>query len=148
MDDPIQGEYFSDESISNPGDSLIREGIQNSLDAALEGSTVTVRIRVSGNRDTADPSLTTPFFDGLWEHLTARRNGLREAKTQLDPCPYLLFEDFGTTGLTGDPTEDWANEGSKNHFFHFFRAAGRSDKSETDRGCWVWERRSFQDQVQ
>ncbi|MCX7000031.1 MAG: hypothetical protein NT106_07030 [Candidatus Sumerlaeota bacterium] len=33
--DPIQGEFFSSESIEKPAHTLIREGIQNSLDAAL-----------------------------------------------------------------------------------------------------------------
>jgi hypothetical protein len=133
MDDPIQGEYFSDESISNPGDSLIREGTQNSLDAVRNADRILVRLRVSGENAPARDA--SPFFEGLWNHLAAKRNGLRQSPSPEDPCPYLLFEDFGTTGLTGDPLLDWSCDPVKNHFFHFFRAAGRSDKGDKDRGC-------------
>lgn len=31
--DPIQGEFFSTEAIKNPADALVREAIQNALDA-------------------------------------------------------------------------------------------------------------------
>ena len=34
--DPIQGEFFATEAIRNPAEALIREGIQNSLDAQLK----------------------------------------------------------------------------------------------------------------
>jgi hypothetical protein len=47
-----------------------------------------------------------------------------------------VFEDFGTTGLLGDPAEWKPASGSRNHFYHFFRAEGRSDKSEKDIGRW------------
>jgi hypothetical protein len=36
--DPIQGEFFSTEAIKNPADALVREAIQNALDAALKGA--------------------------------------------------------------------------------------------------------------
>ena len=36
--DPIQGEFFSTEAIKNPADALVRESIQNALDAALKNS--------------------------------------------------------------------------------------------------------------
>ena len=45
--EPIQGEFFATDAISNPGEALVREGIQNSLDARLNGEKVMVRIRVS-----------------------------------------------------------------------------------------------------
>lgn len=31
--DPIQGEFFSDEAVGEPAQALVREAIQNSLDA-------------------------------------------------------------------------------------------------------------------
>ena len=34
--DPIQGEFFATDAIRNPAEALIREGIQNSLDAQLK----------------------------------------------------------------------------------------------------------------
>jgi len=35
--DPIQGEFFSSESIEKPAHALIREGIQNSSNIVLSG---------------------------------------------------------------------------------------------------------------
>jgi hypothetical protein len=41
--EPIQGEFFSTEAIRNPTEALVREGIQNSLDAGTE-SPIKVRL--------------------------------------------------------------------------------------------------------
>ena len=38
--EPIQGEFFSTEAIRNPTEALVREGIQNSLDAGTESPAV------------------------------------------------------------------------------------------------------------
>ncbi len=34
--DPIIGEFFATEAIDNPAEALVREGIQNALDAKTE----------------------------------------------------------------------------------------------------------------
>ncbi len=47
-----------------------------------------------------------------------------------------MFEDFGTSGLCGDPLQWHKKEGIKNGFFTFFRAEGQSDKEQADRGRW------------
>src|SRR5439155_24330506 len=48
---------------------------------------------------------------------------------------YLVFEDFGTSGLTGDPAQWWPDEhGEPNPFFNYFRAEGISDKHDGARG--------------
>lgn len=134
--EPIQGEFFATDAISNPGEALVREGIQNSLDARCNDEKVMVRIRVSGVGSAVARSAVAPFLVGLDEHLRAPGNGLRDIPADKDDCPVLVFEDFGTTGLTGDPAEWKPQSGSKNHFYHFFRAEGRSDKGEKDIGRW------------
>lgn len=134
--EPIQGEFFTTDAISNPGEALIREGIQNSLDARRNGEKVMVRIRVSGTDGAVARDTVAPFLNSLGEHLSAPGNGLREIPEDQEHCPVLVFEDFGTTGLLGDPAEWKPQTGSKNHFYHFFRAEGRSDKSEKDIGRW------------
>jgi hypothetical protein len=134
--EPIQGEFFAADAISNPGEALVREGIQNSLDARRADGKVFVRIRVSGNDAAVPRSAVAPFLPGLDEHLKAPGNGLREIPDEHDNCPVLVFEDFGTTGLTGDPTEWKPAFGASNRFWHFFRADGRSDKGEKDIGRW------------
>lgn len=134
--EPIQGEFFAADSISNPGEALIREGIQNSLDAGSDGEKVVVRIRICGKGDAVARTTAEPFLNGLGVHLKAPGNGLREVPDDDADCPILVFEDFGTTGLEGDTSEWKPTPGSRNHFYHFFRAEGRSDKGEKDIGRW------------
>jgi hypothetical protein len=67
--------------------------------------------------------------DGLMahgDHFHAPGNGLREPPTKTELCPYLVFEDFTTTGLEGDLTQSDPLDGVRNSFFYFFRAEGRS----------------------
>lgn len=134
--EPIQGEFFATDAISNPGEALVREGIQNSLDARRSCEKVMVRIRVSGTNAAVKRQAVAPFLVALDEHLQAPGNGLREIPAHGDNCPVLVFEDFGTTGLLGDPAEWKPASGSPNHFYHFFRAEGRSDKGGKDIGRW------------
>ncbi len=137
--EPIQGEFFASDAINNPGEALIREGIQNSLDARdpAHAGPVVVRIRV-GNEDQSIPSQAVmPFLAGLRPHLEAPGNGLRGIPPEDELCSFLLFEDFGTTGLTGDISE-WrpTADNPPNHFFHFYRAEGRSAKTDQKLGRW------------
>lgn len=44
---PIQGEFFAAGAINKPGEALVREGIQNSLDAPHGDQKVMARIQVS-----------------------------------------------------------------------------------------------------
>ncbi|MGI6455589.1 MAG: hypothetical protein ACOX5R_08185 [bacterium] len=134
--EPIQGEFFATDAINNPGEALVREGIQNSLDARNDKEQVVVRIKVSKMKEPAPRNTVNVFLHGLDQHLKAEGNGLREPPEDSEDCPFLVFEDFGTTGLTGNPEEWNPPQHSKNHFYHFFRAEGRSDKSEKDIGRW------------
>lgn len=134
--EPIQGEFFAADAISNPGEALVREGIQNSLDARRNGEKVMVRIRISGPDNAVPRDAVAPFLSGLDRHVKAPGNGLREIPDDQEDCPVLVFEDFGTSGLLGDPAEWNPVSGARNHFYHFFRAEGRSDKGEKDIGRW------------
>src|SRR5690606_738794 len=52
--DPIQGEFFATEAIRDPAEALVREGIQNSLDAATNEDGVEqtlVRITVATGKN-------------------------------------------------------------------------------------------------
>ncbi len=118
--DPISGEFFSTEAISNSAEALSREGLQNTLDARIPGQRARVRIFLSGPTGAAAADVA-PFFQGAWPHLQARGNGLREIPAENSACPFLVFEDFGTTGLEGDPTQWHPMEGFRNGFFTFFR---------------------------
>ena len=104
--DPIQGEFFATEAISNPAEALVREGIQNSLDARRDGQQVRVRIRYSGDGQGIPAERIAPYLDGAWPHLQVPSNGLRDVPEIGSPCSYLVFEDSGTTGLEGN-VEQW-----------------------------------------
>ena len=137
--EPIQGEFFASDAISDPGTALVREGIQNALDAGRPGEQVLVRIFLSGPADGIPASGVAPFFVEAWQHFQASGNGLRpdDLPSTASVCTFLVFEDFGTCGLEGDTQEAFrSKEGGKNHFYHFFRAEGQSDKGATDRGSW------------
>lgn len=137
--EPIQGEFFATDAISDPGMALVREGIQNALDANVKEEKVLVRISLSGEGKSVPAAKVAPFFREFRPHLTAAENGLRQddVPPPSEPCNFLLFEDFGTSGLTGDPGEAFRSKtGQKNHFYHFFRAEGQSDKDAGDRGSW------------
>lgn len=133
---PISGEFFSTEAIRNSAEALVREGIQNSLDAARDGEQVRVALTLSGVGKAARPSDVAPFMHGLDGHLLAAGNGLSTPPNPAADCPFLTFEDFGTTGLEGDPAQWHPVEDGRNGFFAFFRAEGQSNKGESERGRW------------
>jgi hypothetical protein len=134
--DPIQGEFFATEAIKDSAEALVRESIQNSLDARRDGQIAKVRFFVSGMKVAVPRTKVEKYLPGLGTHLEAKRNGLYEPPDADEPCSFVVVEDFGTKGLEGDPAQWHRIEGSKNGFFTFFRAEGVSDKAKTDRGRW------------
>lgn len=120
--------------------SLIRESIQNSLDAKDIGTEgpVQVRVFISGHEHALSRSQTEPFLtDAAWQHFNALNNGLDSIRPGRDePCHYIVIEDFGTKGLNGDILQWSKPDKGQNHFYHFFRAEGQSDKglSKASRG--------------
>jgi len=135
---PVQGEHFSDEAIELPAQALVREAIQNSLDAARDSTCpVSVRFCLSGAEKALDADCARHWFGGAWGHLTARGNGLRGVPRTAGRCPFLVIEDFGTIGLNGDPAEcDPPRDNTTNRFFSFFRAEGVSEKTGEQGGRW------------
>jgi hypothetical protein len=137
--EPIHGEFFSTDAISEPGTALIREGIQNSLDQPSEDEPVLVRIYLSGDEEAVPNSEVREYFDNVWDHYESKENGLHpdELPKKSAQCDFIVFEDFATTGLEGDPAQAFkAKDGSKNHFYHFFRAEGQTDKQDVELGSW------------
>ena len=146
------GEFFSDERIN---DRLVREVIQNSLDASiakkLSGKRtieepVRVRISLDGLANPLPIDRAAVYFAGLSEHLSdievldydVRRRA-QEGTLHDSDVPFVVIEDSGTTGLLGAPeqSED-PPQGStgSNDFYWFFRNVGRSGKGATDNGSW------------
>lgn len=135
--EPIAGAFFAADAVSEPGEALVREGIQNSLDAALPGRRAYVRIcLVTDGIDRQEAGL---YFAGVRTHYAADDNGLRkeDLPEETEAISALIFEDFETCGLQGDPAAPYPpKERGENNFFHFFRAEGRSDKEAGKRGSW------------
>ena len=136
---PIQGEFFSDEAIGRPGQALVREAIQNSLDARIKGSSdpVKMRIYVSEEKEALVSSKLRVWLKGLWPHLQAKESGIRKPPNESDKCRFVVIEDAGTTGLEADEKEWKPDPRRKNGFFAFLRAEGLSFKTTGDsRGKW------------
>lgn len=135
---PTQGEFFATDAIRSVAEALVRETIQNSLDAGMRRAAGPVRVRFHlANGPHALPAkIAQRYFKDGWSHFSAANNGLDEVPYNTDDCPFLVAEDFGTSGLTGDVNQWRHNPGQKNSFYYFFRTEGRSGKGEEDRGRW------------
>ncbi|HEY3055272.1 MAG TPA: hypothetical protein VGK31_05005 [Thermoanaerobaculia bacterium] len=135
--DPVHDEFFKMQDLA---DALVRESIQNSLDARRGRGAVRVRFAFGVGTDALPAEGAEHYFTGLREHLEAVSSSIHSVIPKEDESvPYLLIEDFGTRGLTGDPHIDpelAGDEETKNDFFYFWRNVGRSNKSDIDRGRW------------
>lgn len=131
----VSAEFFnSPEVIPTDCVALIREAIQNSLDQRIDKSLpARIVISMSGDEHALPTAEAGKYFSDLSRHLNALDVDTKVFET---PCNYLVFEDFQTTGLRGDPTTvKESNE--PNDFMYFFRVEGRSNKQENkERGKW------------
>jgi hypothetical protein len=140
MRDSANDAFFTAESLENLSEALVREGIQNSLDAAQRdgGGVRQVRVRVA-----FQPKASAAARNFLIEEFAAARDNFARGIgiPSIEPLiagdvGHLVFEDFGTRGLTGDVNEYRLEYADKNAFFSFFRAEGRSSKTGENLGRW------------
>ena len=131
---PIQGEFFSEEAVEKPAQALVREVVQNSLDARAGAQPVHVRFAISGPEEMTEVAARF-WLQGAWAHLRAPENGLRSVPDSPRAGRFLAIEDFGTSGLEGDP-DALRPEGVPSRLFAFFRAEGISQKGGKDGGRW------------
>ncbi len=132
--DPIQGEFFAADAEEDSLEALVRESVQNSLDAAISAGSKPVRVRITVGEATA--AEVAPFMDGVWTHVGAPGNGLRQPPAAHAKCKFITIEDFETRGLEGDEAATSQSSREPNGFFCFFRAEGVSEKQGDDRGRW------------
>lgn len=141
--DPIQGEFFNQEGMS-AASSIVREAIQNALDAKSEVAEGPVRVRIyaSGSDGALEPDAAERFIGSLRGHVMAVVEGEPRKQAQLaalfgEPCRFLVVEDFNTCGLLGDVTAQMEPPNDEvNHFYYFFRAEGKSGKRRAELGSW------------
>lgn len=151
--DPVQGEFFT--STSDLAERLVRESIQNSVDAAAGDGPVRVRFAFSGDSDALPADRAARYLDGLKPHLEAVALSDVDAQpTEVDhededaaaygaydlvdkqiPMTFLVVEDLGTKGLTGDITSNTEFE-QDNRFWGFFRSVGISPNVGGTGGSW------------
>ncbi len=138
--DPIEAEFFSTEALGSLADALVREAIQNSLDARLPDEQLRIRISFPNPDKVLNRERKNPYLRGLWEHLNANRSGLTNLPSSTEPLNYVVLEDFGTRGLQGDPTQsedvDLNVSTARNDFYYFWRNVGRSRKHAAELGRW------------
>lgn len=136
--DPVYEEFFTGGEAVDAPSALIREAVQNSLDAVQDRTRpVQVSILTTTGGEGLSASIAQKYFAMLPDHVAA--SGIPGVTKQIfdHECPFVVYEDFNTTGLTGDPDAFEAPPaGSKNNFYYFFRAEGRSGKSDAERGRW------------
>ena len=150
-ENPVQGEFFTSES--DLPERLVREAIQNSMDARIDNRTVRIRFAFSGDADALSVDRAARYLDGLYPHFSAvaddhsgpgaaGHKAVEEGQAIDDAVqllygemPYLVVEDFGTTGLTGDLRQNAARQ-ERNNFWGFFRAIGIPVKGGEAGGSW------------
>lgn len=140
--DPFEAEFFTGTEDSEEAygrtDALVREALQNSLDARIDNRPAIVRFTLSGDTHALHGDSCERYLNGIAPHLKALGNQLF-SHTSPTTIPFLLIEDFNTTGLLGDParTSDPPPQASTTEsFYWFWRNIGRSGKSGVDRGRW------------
>lgn len=140
--DPIQGEFFTTRDTPNISTALIREGIQNALDERSRddnNETVKVRIFLSGDKYALSSDEYQPLLTSLKPHLESKNAGITSFPDFELPMRFLVFEDFNTKGLEGDPEEfyvDNITDNNPHNFYYFWRNVGRSGKSDDKLGRW------------
>lgn len=125
---PTQRDQFNNDDVELV-DALVRESLQNSLDAA-EGETVRVRFALHTPTD-EESQVLVQHFD--LEQLKARLAACSLAPESINFAKprVLVIEDFGTTGLTGS----W-NSIDQLPFCDFWRRMGKSHKAGKSLGRW------------
>lgn len=133
---PVQDEFFNSSEALTEISSLVRESIQNSLDAHDPNMNNPVFLRFKLSE--VSEKITEKYFKGLEGHLEQGIPG-ENFSFEEKPCRFLIVEDFNTTGLLGDSRKDQlmaSDVPSKNSFHFFVWAEGSSAKIEGNRGRW------------
>ncbi|MFN4241826.1 MAG: hypothetical protein ACK4PI_01165 [Tepidisphaerales bacterium] len=122
-------EAFEGKSTRGISTDIVREGLQNVLDAKLAEGPARARLTLA----TLPAHVARRWLSGLEPHLTTNNSGVIDPPGRDEPCNVLLFEDFNTTGLTGDYTARF-KPGTKNDFVNFLYNDGLTSKKDVKLG--------------
>jgi len=120
-------------------DALIREILQNSMDAATGNGPVRIRLALHCVDDLPEKKRLSQYFSRLKAPLQHRDIFFDDDDVPLMEQGFLVCEDFGTRGLCGDPLlarDPQPGSTERQDFFWFWRNIGRSGKTGDDLGRW------------
>jgi len=124
-----QRDQFSNDQV-DLSETIVRESIQNSLDAISENSSnVRVVFRWVDQSTGLDCKFLRTLFSGQIEHADAA--GLNASALDFSSASALVISDFGTKGLTGAVAKK-----DDDNFSDFWRRHGKSHKTGAKRGRW------------
>ncbi len=127
--DVTQRDQFSNDEV-DLAETIVREAIQNSLDAAVdEPANIRVSFRWLNKSHGLLPEFMKNILDGQLPH--AKKAGLIIEEIDFNNPTALIIEDFGTRGLTGALTTK-----DDDNFSDFWRRHGKSHKTGKHRGRW------------
>ena len=140
--DPFEEEFFIGPSDNELDDghvaSLVRESVQNALDARVGSGPV--RVRFALHEESVAAAGAIDYLAGLEPHLAVLSPPVPWPIAGGDSqIRWLVYEDFNTRGLVGDPAiyaDDQLQPGSREDFYWFWRNIGRSAKSGENLGRW------------
>lgn len=126
--DPAE-DYFFEEL--PPLGAVIRESTQNSLDASKDNSPVKMRISVKSGKNGMPLEIAKKYFQNLFPHLG--KSGIK-IPTENKPMDYVVIEDFGTVGLSGDAGYFGLGDDAQDNRFYWFHRNTNRTTGETARG--------------
>lgn len=134
LSDQVETEVTQRDQFNNDdvdiSETIVREAVQNSLDAAIDDPCqVKVIFRWVNKSNGLDPKFFDSLFDGQKRHAEAAR--IEVEKLDFNDPKALIIEDFGTCGLTGS-----TNVKDNENFSDFWRRHGKSHKTGKSRGRW------------
>lgn len=132
---PREAEFFR---FTDPAEVVVREAIQNSLDARCKDQKqVTVRFTIGR----VPKENIKEYLEKLEPHLDAI--GCLPPEHSSHPnIRFLTIEDFGTTGLDGETRRE-RRMSEKSNFYDFWWREGISSKSGQEAGRWGVGKISF-----
>ena len=126
---PVESEFFNRD---DPVGALVREAIQNSLDALDPDGDGPVRVRfyIKCEGEMLPADRRAEWLNGLDPHLSA--TSIEYRSTPANGMPFVTVEDFGTRGLWGSTLAARKSELGSNRedFYYFWRNVGMSSLTE------------------
>lgn len=128
-------EFFNDTDVLSEISSLVREAIQNSIDACLD-NTKPVKVRFTLKNQTG--KINEKYFKDLYPHaaLSINENLLPKYDQNSN---FLIIEDFNTTGLEGSVRPSKPKDSDVKLYgasYWFFEWAKGISIKKGDRGSW------------